>query len=327
MDKKSTHKVEVVPVILEKHPNADSLSIVKVFDYHVCVRTQDWVGVDKGAYVVPDSLVPNKGPFKFLFKPEDNEDKKYRVTVKKLRGVLSMGFLVPAPVNSKIGDDISDILGVTRYEPPEPMLIGGESVKPPELFAPIYDVDTMYRYAHCFVPNEQVIVTEKIHGTSARYTYHNGQIYCGSRTEWKKDSESNVWWKALRKHPELEEFLKLNPDIVVYGEVYGAVQNLKYGHQSGHVSFAVFDILKGSQWLNFSEAKQLGKNLPWVPCIGITNFDLKLLKSMAEGCSLIPGVNHIREGVVVKPIHERTHPEIGRVQLKIVSNAYLETIK
>lgn len=326
MDKKSTHKVEVVPVVLEKHPNADTLSIVQIFDYHVCVRTQDWVGIDKGAYVVPDSLVSNKDPFKFLFKPEDKEDKKYRVTVKKLRGVLSMGFLVPAPVDSKIGDDVSDILGVTRYEPPEPMLIGGESVKPPEMFAPIYDVDTMYRYAHVFIPGEMVFITEKIHGTSARYTYHNDQIYCGSRTEWKKDSESNVWWKALRKHPELEDFLKNHPDFIVYGEVYGAVQNLKYGHQQGHVSFAAFDILKGSKWLDVKECDELDSKLKWVPFIGIIPFDLDKLKQLAEGDSLVSGANHIREGLVVKPIHERTHPEIGRVQLKIVSNRYLELV-
>ena len=54
------HKVEVVPVVLEPHGNADSLSVVKVFDgYTCCVRTQDWIGIDKAAYIPPDSIVPN----------------------------------------------------------------------------------------------------------------------------------------------------------------------------------------------------------------------------------------------------------------------------
>jgi hypothetical protein len=32
----------------------------------------------------------------------------------------------------------------------------------------------------------------------------------------------------------------------------------------------------------------------------------------------------VREGCVVLPVRERRHPEIGRVQLKIVGNGYLE---
>ena len=44
---------------------------------------------------------------------------------------------------------------------------------------------------------------------------------------------------------------------------------------------------------------------------------------MAEENSSYPGANHHREGLVIKPIHERTDRKIGRVQLKIVGNRYL----
>ena len=53
-------------------------------------------------------------------------------------------------------------------------------------------------------------------------------------------------------------------------------------------------------------------------------FDLDAVLVLAEGNSLVPGANHMREGIVVKPIKERTDPEVGRVCLKVVSNAYLE---
>ena len=36
------------------------------------------------------------------------------------------------------------------------------------------------------------------------------------------------------------------------------------------------------------------------------------------------GVDQLREGVVVRPQVERTDPEIGRIQLKLVSDKYLE---
>jgi hypothetical protein len=45
---------------------------------------------------------------------------------------------------------------------------------------------------------------------------------------------------------------------------------------------------------------------------------------LAEGPSLIPGANHLREGIVVKPVEERFHTAVGRVALKLVSLAYYE---
>lgn len=325
---KSTHKVEVVPIYLEPHPNADSLSVVKVFGYTVCVATKDWQGKDKGAYVVPDSLVPNSGPFAWLFKPEDLLDAKYRVRVKKLRGVLSMGLLVPVPEGSNIGDDVAQILGVTRYESPEPMSTGGDNEKGPELYAPIYDVDSVYRYSDLFVQGEPVHISEKIHGCNGRFTYKDGKFYCGSRNEWKKETESNVWWKALHGNAQLKAFLMNNPEVIVYGEVYGSVQSLKYGHTQGKVSMAAFDILQGSKWLDAQEARDFAPNIPWVPIIK-TNypFDFEELKKLADGQSLIENANHMREGIVIKPMKERTCLEIGRVQLKLVSNVFLEKDK
>ena len=52
-------------------------------------------------------------------------------------------------------------------------------------------------------------------------------------------------------------------------------------------------------------------------------FDESKLRELAEGESLVPGAGHIREGIVIKPIIERTTPELGRVQLKMISNKYL----
>jgi len=42
-----THKVEIVPVVLELHPDADRLSLVKVYNFTCVVNTADWLGVEK----------------------------------------------------------------------------------------------------------------------------------------------------------------------------------------------------------------------------------------------------------------------------------------
>jgi RNA ligase (TIGR02306 family) len=318
--KKSTHKVEVVPVVLESHPNADTLSIVKVFGgYTVCVRTADWEGKTLGAYIPPDSIVDSSRPeFAFLAGHE-------RIKVKKLRGIVSMGLMIPAPEGARAGDDVAEHFNVTHYEPPEPLIAGGDVVMAPNGFHPNYDVDSLRRYAHLFTEGEPVWITEKIHGANARFCCVDGQMFAGSRTTWKKYDRNNLWWKCLEQYPEVVAFCQLNPDVTVYGEVYGAVQSLKYGTKAGELRLAVFDLLRGTQWIDPNAALTIAPELPWVPRLSKSHsFSIESVLALAEGKSLIPGADHIREGIVVKPITERTDPEIGRVCLKVVSNAYLE---
>jgi hypothetical protein len=56
-------------------------------------------------------------------------------------------------------------------------------------------------------------------------------------------------------------------------------------------------------------------------------FVVEWIKNLAEGDSSWPGAEHKREGVVILPQEERTTSELGRVQLKLVSNRYLEKAK
>jgi intein/homing endonuclease len=162
------------------------------------------------------------------------------------------------------------------------------------------------------------------HNSSSRFVWGpDNRLHVGSRTEWKREDEKNIWWRAAKNSPWLVEFCKAHPDICVYGEVYG-IQDLKYGHAGGRVSLAVFDLLRGDEWIPHTEARRIGVDLKWVPIVYEGPFDEAVLKKMADGKSLIPGADNIREGIVVKPLVERTDPEIGRVQLKMVSNEYLE---
>lgn len=313
----STHQVEVVPVQLDPHPNADALSIVRVRGFTVCVRTADWQGVERGAYIQPDSIVPDTPDFAFL------GDKK-RIKVKKLRGVVSMGLLVRAPDGASIGDDVAELLGVTHYEPPMRCDTGGETAPAPKGYAPVYDVESARRYAQeVLAPGEPIIATEKIHGANGRWLWDGERFHAGSRTEWKVETAGNVWWQALYGCAELQDWLRAHPGHVIYGEVYGKVQDLRYGVENG-VRLAVFDILRGSEWVDAREARTIGSGLPWVPTLYEGPYDWAHVETLAEGPSLIPGANHIREGCVIKPLAERTHFALGRVCLKVVGSGYLE---
>lgn len=342
---KSTHKVEVVPVVLEKHDNADSLSIVRPWGYSVCVKTADWQDLNHkyglwgtlrylarfkklppkgplGAYVPPDSICPDTEQFKFL-------DGHMRIKVKKLRGVVSMGLLLPAPVGSIPGDDVADHFGIIHYEPnvklPPGVKIRTDAVKGPDGYHPVYDVDSLRRYASAFVPGEDVWVTEKIHGMNARYCWDGEKMHAGSHNHWRKYDPESIYWRVLEKHPELEAWLQRFPGYTVYGEIYGGgvQKGFDYGRKSGDFGFAVFDILspKG-EWVSADVGRLHAAELPWVPLIGEFKFDFDTIAKLAEGPSTVPGAKHVREGVVVKPLRERTHPKVGRVNLKLVGNGY-----
>lgn len=314
----SIFKVEIVPIILEPHPNADSLSIVKVYNYTVCVRTADWKDKTIGAYIPPDSVVPDNEVFAFL-------QGKTRIKVKRLRGVVSMGLLIPAPEGSQLGHDVAEILGVTHYEPPLQNAKSGGEVEspPPGLVIPKYDVEHMLRYGYLFKENESVYVTEKIHGANARFVWHNNRMWCGSKNEWKKPWDESLWWTALKQNPWIENYCREHSGDVLYAEVFGNVQSLKYGAKSGHYYVRVFDILRENNWLSSTELFNI-KEIQCVPLLGIYPFNLAALQELAEGTSFIENANHIREGIVVRPIVDRFTNEIGRLQLKLISNAYLE---
>lgn len=327
----SIHKIPVVPIVLERHPNADSLSIVRVAGFTYVARTSDWEGVPLGAWIEPDYVVPADRPeFAWLSTShkviENNGIKGYRIKVKRLRGIMSMGLMVPAPAGAQVGDDLADHFGIVRYEPPIPMSTGGEACKPPPGIRYVYDVENAYNFAHLFTDGEEVVATEKIHGCNGRFAFVN-EMHAGSRTEWKRNDPTIIWWKALANHPEIEEFCKANPEITVYGEVYGQVGGFPYGFEKGKIGIIVFDLLRDGSWVDHDEAREIGKNLPWVPVLYRGPWDKDKLFALAEGKSEIAksrGADQIREGIVIKPIKERGNLEIGRTQLKIVSNAYLE---
>lgn len=371
---KSTHKCEIVPIKLEPHPDADSLSIVRAFGYTVCVRTEDWLSRELGAYVVPDSLVDTRRiefawlnpdcvklkesklllerllekdesltiladlhqvEFDELVKKQQAEinsltnkiesNPYQRIKVKKLRGIISQGLLIPAPIGSKVGDDVAEQLGILRYEVPEPTGAGDEFENGPFNLTQKYDIDSLYRYANeIFVENEPVYVREKLDGSNSYYVWAEDRIWVASRGGFKKQDAKSIWWQALDKHPEIYDWCKLHPNYRLYGEVIGHVKGMLYGPRK-HIAFRAFDIMNPfGHWLNPLEAESLGNTVPWAPVLDNNfSYNFEKLVELSNGPSLIEGANHLREGIIVEPIQVRFHHQIGRVKLKIVSNDYL----
>lgn len=312
----STHKAEVVPVVLMPHNNADSLSVVRVHDYQVVVRTELWKERTKGVYCPPDSIIP-AGLVDGI---------EGRVKAIKLRGIWSEGLLIPCETKYEIGQDVTEELGIGHWDPPADFIIG-DNVSPPIGHIPSYDLEAARRWSDkVFKPFERVIATEKIHGANGRFTYRDGQIFAGSKANWKAGSDEHsrqsMWWAALAQHPEISAWCEQHPNQVLYGEVYGKVQSLRYG-LSG-VRIILFDIWDGTRYLTHDESRNIGPELPWVPVLYDGPWtSLMELSHLADGKSTMPNCNHIREGCVFKAADERYDMIAGRSALKLIGREYL----
>jgi len=311
----SRHEIPVVKIKLEPHPSADTLSLVRVDGYIIVVKTSEWKDGDLAVYISSDYVCPKNEMFAFL-------GGRLRVKPHKFRGIISEGLLIKTLPDMKLGDDVMERLGITRYEPPMDLSFNGDNESGPSGTYPKYDVEPYKKYHTLILSGEEVVITEKLHGASARYLWQKERMWVGSRTNWKRRSDKDPWWQALQQNPWIEARCIHHDDYVLYGEIFGRVQNLKYGCTGNEIRFAIFDILYKNQWLNYDEAKKMTPGCIWVPEVyrGLWKENCKL----EEGNSLVVGANHIREGVVVQPILNRWNPEIGRVKLKIVSNQYLQ---
>lgn len=316
---------------IAKHPNADTLSCARVFDYNVIVRTGDYSEGDLAVYIPIDSIVPDTEEWRFLA-PKDVEltsvPAKYRrVKAKRLRGIFSQGMLTKLPsAGLNEGDDVCFLMKIEKWESSEEQRLQtfGECEKKPDdwEFVKYTDIEPLRRFMSVLEDDESVVITEKLHGASARFCHDGTRLWVGSRQQIKKDVSGVVWWDVARDF-FLEEKLAKFPMVIFFGEVFGKVQNLNYGIKRG-ATFRVFDTfdvktMRYNDWLTTTTlCSDLG--LPVVPVLYEGKWN-DSLKSLAEGQSTLAA--HVREGFVVKPIVERYNDFIGRVILKQVGEGYM----
>lgn len=356
----STHEVKVVKIeVVKPHTNADSLELVEVYGYQCVVKKDQFPVGSLVAFIEPDFSVPvDRHEFAFL---DDGKGKaKIRITMRKFRGERSYGLLVSAPPGSQEGDNVIEQLGVERYEPkvhggggPTGFMSGMEATGP-ECMVVHYDLENLKKYNKVLQPGTPVIVSEKIHGTSARYLVENGELFCGSKNVWKRKPGESLgiktwtgedgnpvekelfvpncaWWEAAKQNPWIEEWCFAHPGYALYGEVYGPnVQGAKfaYGKKDGEYGFAVFDILDTStgKWVDnvrLLEDETLLDGLREMVTVFYRGpYDQKIVEELAEGKSAYAGQS-VCEGMVVKTETEKYHPAVGRLALKHVSDQYL----
>lgn len=326
----STHAVNVIEIgSVLPHTNAERLEIVPVNGWQAVVKKGQFVAGDRAIYIEPDYTVPTSRP-EFAFLAKEGRE-RHRLKAVRLRGALSFGLLIPVPDELKdrgAGANVMADLGIERYEPPVKLAHSDElpETEWPQVYSSKFDVENLKKFPAVIQDGEPVIVTEKIHGANARYLSTGGIFYMGSRSNWLKPDVGHPWKRAAEMDSRIQAWCEAHAGVVLYGEIYGAVQSLKYGTKQGEVRFAAFAALSSGEWVN-TETLLVDETLPSVPVVYRGPFDLETITAAAETDSTVSGAEpgHMREGVVIVPEHERRNDDIGRVALKLISNRYWES--
>lgn len=324
--------VATVDTILP-HANADALEIAHILGWQVVVRKGEYQAGEKVVYFPPDTVLPVEvsdrfGVTKYL--------SKGRIRCAKLRGEPSFGLAVrPDDSSWPIGEDVADRYGATKYEPPV-RVSAGDADTPHPLFVEYTSIENLRNFPTVLQEGEPVVVSEKIHGTNCRVGIIEGEFMAGSHAVRRKDPgeearAANTYWFPLTKHGVAELLADLQAhgqrSVILFGEVYGSkIQSLHYGEKNGAIGFRAFDLMVDGKYLDHVNFLSLCEDygIETVPYLGAFPFSLDAVKNVSGGkTTLIEGDGHIREGVVVKPLTERTDPKIGRVVLKYLSDEYL----
>lgn len=256
---------------VKPHGNADSLEVAVVLGYECIVPIGQYVPGQLVILIQPDTVLPD-ARWAETFRKRSN-----RVKAMKLRGVWSFG-IVMNPLElfedsahikqlfdpKIIGTDVSDIIGVHKYEPPMPQDLSAMGHLPTGL--PKTDEERYQNLTNEMPFGELVDVTLKIDGQSATYFCFkkDGEWETGicSRSLRIKLDAVNNYTRANEKYNILEKLKNYcmyhDVSLALRGEVYGSgIQSFGSNpHGKLPLDFAAFSVY------NMDKRKYEGPNDP-----------------------------------------------------------------
>ena len=113
--------LEILPI-----EGADAIELVRINGWQCVTKKGEFSVGDLGVFLEIDAIPPDTSAFNFLWTAKDGTTSerpdKFRIRTMKLRGALSQGLFLPLSQfdlgEVAAGDDVTERLGVTKYEPP-----------------------------------------------------------------------------------------------------------------------------------------------------------------------------------------------------------------
>lgn len=338
----------------EPIPGADAIEKVRVLGWWVVAKKGEFRPGDRVVYCEIDSLLPERPEFEFLrpgcFKPAILDGDAilqragFRIRTVKLRGQVSQGIcfplsLLPPGTPDDEGADVTEALGIIKYEPPMPNGMGGGNGPAAKGEFPAFLSKTDEIRIQVLEPvlerhrGRAFLVTEKLDGMSFTAFLRDGEFGICSRNLWLDESDRSNFLARLAHRLGLEARLRAirdarGFDLAVQGEVIGpGIQKNKYALAA--VDLRVFNVLDlgAGRLLDHGDMLALlaEAGLEPVPQLGTLVLDHTVdeLVAFSVGPSTLNPKAH-REGVVLRPPAEEHDEDVGgRLSFKVINPQFL----
>jgi RNA ligase (TIGR02306 family) len=149
------------------------LSVGEVNGYPVIFRTGEFEEGALAGYAPVDSIFPDLPKYQFL-------GSNRRIKAKRLRGIFSMGLLVPCRPGWELGQNIQEELGITKWEPTIPVNMQGDNASDKGVLPVYTDIEGFCRFPDVLIEGGEVVFTEKTHGVNFRAGFHDNELIVGS---------------------------------------------------------------------------------------------------------------------------------------------------
>jgi RNA ligase (TIGR02306 family) len=321
-------------------PNADAIEVAVVSGWKVVVKKNEYTAGDLATYIEIDSWVPNRlAPFL----SKGKEPRIYdgilgeRLRTVRLRGQISQGLLLPmsdwtdGSVEFNEGDEVTEKLGIVKWEAPIPAQLAGQIKGTFPSFIPKTDQERIQNLkeelAYWKHNNYTFEVTEKLDGSSMTAFFMDGEFgVCSRNLELKRDEENSFWKIAIEL--DLEKIMRdMNLEYAIQGELVGEKiqrNTYKIKGQKFYI-FDVYDIKNGKyltptqrlKYIRYLSEKNL--DIESVPIVfidhPITGTIDELLSYADCKSKLAPSID--QEGFVYKCNQN------SNVSFKVISNNFL----
>ena len=339
-------KLASIQVVWDVQPieNAEKIVQISVEGWKCVANKGQFKKGDLCVYFEIDSFLPVRPEFEFLrkssYKNTNIMGEGFKLRTQKFMGVLSQGLALPVNTfpeitNISVGQDVTELLGIKKWEIEEKATTGGNVIGTLPYDVPHTDeirCQVFDEYKEAFAGLEYYIST-KMDGSSHSLSIDNDGFHvCGHNYEYKDDGSSSFY--EFIKKMQYENAMK--HVVEVYGMDTLTVQGefCAPGIQKNPVrlkspEWYVFTIRENGKRVGLQRMQELCDALG-MPAVPIEEIDTDLpskyptvdaLLERADGNYATGGR---KEGIVIRPTEPVYNETIGGpLSMKVVSNKYL----
>lgn len=343
----NNRKLASIQVVYDVTPieGADRIELAHVLGWQCVTKKGEFKPGDLGVYFEIDSFLPVKPEFEFLrsscFKQSELLGEGFRLKTQKFRGEISQGLLLPVSTFQElkdtmtVGENVTDILGVRKWEIEERATTGGTVIGTLPIDVPHTDetrIQAIPKLLQEFAGKEYYIST-KMDGSSHSISIDSDGFHVTGHNYEYKDDGSSSFYELVKKRDYIAAMKRYMNDcniqtLTLQGEFCGpGIQKNRL--KLNRPEWYVFTVRINGKRVGLEKMKEVAEavDVNLVP-IEETGIDLpskyptvEALLERAEGSYPNGGQ---KEGIVIRTVEPEYCQLISQsLSMKVVSNKYL----